>query len=112
MRFIHDQILIDWFKSSCISEKSFEWDRGNTTKSLKHGVKKEEMMELFSFPFILGRKIIEPFHPEDRWILFGSSENGRGLSLIFTVRDGLIRPISCRPMRKEEKIIYEEEINR
>lgn len=110
MKFERDPDLVNWFNTLAINERTFQWDRGNATKNLKHGVKKEEIMEIFYSPSILGGRIVEPFHPENRWILFGETAIGRKLSLIFTVRDGLIRPISCRPMRRKEAKFYEEEI--
>ena len=110
MKFERDPDIVRWLEMSHISESSFQWDVGNKLKNLKHAVKKEEIEELFMIPFVVGGKILEPFHPENRWVLFGRTLMGRKLSLIFTIRDNLIRPISCRPMRKEEARIYEEGI--
>lgn len=103
-----DPELANYLEKKGISQDLFQWDLGNTTKNQKHGVKPQEVEELFCRSFVLGGKILKPLNAEDRWILFGQTLKGRYLSLIFTLRQGLIRPISCRPMRKEERKIYEE----
>ena len=112
MKFQKDLDIARWSESFPFSSSSFQWDEGNETKNRKHGVKKEEVEELFKSPFVLAGKIIEPYHPENRWILLGQTLAGRRLTLIFTIRDQLIRPISCRAMRKEEVKIYEETLER
>ena len=38
------------------------------------------------------------------------SERGRKLALIFTRRGERLRPVSCRPMRRNERKVYEEAI--
>jgi uncharacterized protein len=108
MKFERDPDLVRWLELLTITKDSFQWDCGNSTKNAKHGVRREEVEEVFQNEFVLAGKILEPYHPENRWILFGETLKGRRLALIFTVRDGLIRPISCRPVRKEEGKIYEE----
>ena len=108
MKFERDPDLVRWLELLTITKDSFQWDRGNVTKNAKHGVRKEEVEEVFQNPFVLAGRILEPYHPENRWIMFGETLKGRRLTLIFTVRDGLIRPISCRSMRKEEGKYYEE----
>ncbi len=108
MRFEQDEELARWFEGLVITEEVFQWDRGNATKNVKHGVSRKEIESLFLGSFVLGGRIIEPHHIENRWIVFGESATGRNLTLIFTVRDELIRPISCRHMRKEERKLYEE----
>ncbi len=111
MRFERDPDLLSWFAALALSKRLFQWDRGNTSKHRKHNVTPAEIEELFFNPFVLGGRIVEPYHPESRWVLFGQTLKGRNLTLIFTVRDELIRPISCRAMRKEEKKLYEENID-
>lgn len=108
MRFEQDEKLARWLEEVVLTEGVFQWDRGNATKNVKHGVSQKEIESLFFGSFVLGGKIVEPHHIENRWILFGENTTGRRLTLIFTVRDDLIRPISCRPMRNEERKLYEE----
>lgn len=85
----------------------FQWDGGNLTKSAgKQGVPPEEAEEVFfRTPWI-----IEDARPEDtepRWAAIGQSERGRVLRVLFTVRAGKLRPISCRPASRRERKAYE-----
>ena len=48
-----------------------------------------------------------PAHDEDRWLLLGQEPHGCRLALIFTRRGERLRPISCRPMRANERKVYE-----
>ena len=88
MRFEKDLELVRWLENSNFSKANFQWDKGNSLKNLKHGVSKEEIESLFISPFVLAGKIIEPYHAENRWLLFGKTVGQRRLTLIFTVRDG------------------------
>lgn len=108
MKLEKDENLSRWIQSQEVSAEIFQWDSGNSIKIKKHHVGKQEVEDIFLNPFVLGGKVIEPSHAEERWIIFGRTGDYRKLSLIFTLRNGKIRPISCRPMRKEERKIYEE----
>ena len=55
-------------------------------------------------------RIIEPTHDERRWLLLGQDDRGRTLALIFTRRRDRLRPVSCRPMRRKEKKLYEKAV--
>ncbi len=112
MKFERDPDLVRWLEIITVSSSTFQWDRGNSTKNRKHNVTRDEIEELFHNFFTIVGKILEPYHPENRRLFLGETNRGRRLSLVFTVRDGLIRPISCRPMRKEEVRHYEKEKQR
>jgi uncharacterized DUF497 family protein len=56
----------------------------------------------------LAGSIIEPAHDEPHWLLLGETNAGRRLALIFTRRGEMLRPISCRPMRRNERRLYDE----
>jgi uncharacterized DUF497 family protein len=86
----------------------FEWDEGNRTKNRKHGVEPHDVEVMFEHPILFAGRIVEPTHEEARWLLLGQHSSGRGLALIFTRRAGRLRPISCRPMRRKERKLYEE----
>ncbi|PWU07426.1 MAG: hypothetical protein C5B51_10010 [Terriglobia bacterium] len=43
-------------------------------------------------------------------LILGEGETGRLLALIFTRRGDKLRPISCRPMRIDERRLYETSI--
>ena len=47
-------------------------------------------------------------HDEARWLLLGETDAERRLALIFTRRGNQLRPISCRPMRRNERRLYDD----
>lgn len=85
----------------------FEWDKGNTTKNLKHQVGDREAEE----PFFDNDKIIykDIFHSqkEKRFILIGKTKIKRLLYMVFTKRKNKIRIISARDVNRKEVKIYE-----
>jgi uncharacterized DUF497 family protein len=85
----------------------FQWDSGNLTKSAgRHGVSPEEAEEVFfRAPWIINDTRLEDNEP--RWAAIGQSERGRALRVLFTLRTGKIRPISCRPASRKERKAYE-----
>lgn len=88
----------------------FEWDNGNFSKSsTKHGVNSDEVESVFMLRMAvpIGRQI-SPEVDEERLCVIGPSLNGKFISVVFTLRDGRVRPISSRPANKKEKKIYEE----
>lgn len=100
--------LAYWYLQSTGFE--FEWDSGNSTKSAqKHGVGSEEVESVFELKLAapLGRQK-SPVVEEERLCIVGPSSQGRLLSVVFTLRDGRVRPISARPANKKEQKLYEE----
>lgn len=100
--------LAYWYLQSETFE--FEWDSGNFTKSAsKHGVTSEEVEALFTLKIAvpIGRQV-SPEVEEERLCIVGPSQNGKFISVVFTLRDGRVRPISSRPANKKEKKLYEE----
>lgn len=88
----------------------FEWDSGNFTKSLaKHGVDTDEVESVFTLRMAvpIGRQV-SPEVEEERLCLVGISFEGRLISVVFTLRDGSVRPISSRIANKKERKLYEE----
>ena len=87
----------------------FEWDEGNIDKSFKkHGVTVEEAENVFySKPSVL---LEDKEHSglEKRCLVLGKSENGKFLSITFTLRKGKVRIISSRPMSRKERRLYTE----
>ncbi len=87
----------------------FEWDAGNTGKSLKkHSVADTESEEVFFDP---EKKLLrDSTHSvyEGRHILIGQTRQRRLLFIVFTKRRNKIRIISSRPLNKKEKHLYEE----
>ena len=87
----------------------FDWDDGNMTKSaMKHAVTPVETEEVF----LLGQAAplgmqVSPGVPEERLGIVGPTYIGRLLHVVFTLRDGKIRPISARPAHEKERELYE-----
>ena len=86
----------------------FDWDAGNQTKSSdKHGVTCDEAEQVFlNAPL---KVLFDPAHSEiePRFHAFGKSNDGRYLTIAFTVRGTLVRVISARPMSRKEREFYE-----
>lgn len=90
---------------------SFEWDKGNIDKNLaKHNVANREAEEAFeSNPKFIFRDE-KHSQREERYGLFGITNKGRKLSVVFTIKKDKVRIISARDMSKKERRAYEEKI--
>jgi len=98
--------LWDWLLA--LPYFAFEWDAGNTTKSLqKHGVTCEEAGEVLSQRrFIPLGEQVQPPSSEPRFGVLGETSNGKLLFVAFTIRKQSIRVISVRPMNEKERKFY------
>ncbi len=87
----------------------FQWDQGNIDKNLiEHEVENWECEQMFfNRPLLI---LEDPKHSisEKRWVVFGKTDAGRFLTVIFTKREDLIRVISARDMNKKERKFYDE----
>src|SRR3989344_762609 len=108
MKLIDDPVAEKWLQSFDPEPDGFDWDKGNRSKNLKHGVTQEEIESIFENEHGFAGRISEPAHAEWRGLILGQSNTGKLLALIFTRREDRIRPISCRPMRKLEAKKYHE----
>jgi uncharacterized DUF497 family protein len=91
----------------------FDWDDGNSQKSLKkHAVTTREAEEVFVDPHLL--ILVDEKHSDDeqRFHAYGVTGTKRRLQISFTLRqDGSrIRVISTREMSRKERARYEQEI--
>lgn len=111
MELADDPDMAQWIEGVAGISEDFEWDNGNRSKNTKHGVMVAEVESLLLAPVLFAGRIVEPAHDEPRWLLLGQTPEGRLLALIFTRRDERLRPISCRPMRRREREVYEEAIS-
>jgi|SRR6185312_2453416 len=104
--------FVAWLVQWILEKQSFEfdWDNGNSTKSLqKHKVSPESAEQVFmnkDFLVPLGIQV-SPAANEPRFGALGTDLSGNKLSLSFTIREGRIRVISARPMSKSERKNYE-----
>ena len=111
MRISRDDEARLWLAGFAPEPDNFDWDAGNRTKNLKHGVGSEEIASIFyQARFVFAGKITELAHHEWRGLILGRSDSGRSLALIFTRRGDRLRAISCRPMRPNERRLYEANI--
>lgn len=108
MRLEADPDTASWLDRLTGNAEDFEWDEGNRTKHEKHGVAPAEIEAMLRHAVLFAGRIVEPFHPEPRWLMLGTTDVGRRLALIFTRRGERLRPISGRPMRRRERDAYEE----
>ena len=89
---------------------SFEWDKGNEQKNwLKHKVTAEEAEEAFDDEKRLILEDTRHSEKERRFILFGKTDKGRMLFIIYTLRDEntKVRIISARDINRKEVLMYE-----
>lgn len=92
--------------------EGFDWDKHNTEKIIaKHKVTIIECEETFLNEHITDK---DKKHSllEDRYYLFGLTNNSRLLTVIFTIRNNKIRVISARGMSRKERYYYNEKTKR
>lgn len=86
-----------------VTPAGFEWDEAKSEANLvKHGIAFDDASEVFYGPVIVKRS---DRNNEERWLAIGKS-NDRLMSVIFTRRSDLIRIISARRPRPDEKRAY------
>lgn len=88
----------------------FDWDQGNINKNLKHGAANKESEEpFFNKPLKIFK---DPKHSqvEQRFVAYGTTNSGRMLAVVFTLREPKIRVISSRDQNKKERKAYGEKI--
>jgi len=93
--------------------KEFDWNHWNIDKIWqRHNVKVYECEETFFCRYL---KLLpdEAHSPtEKRYYAYGSTDAGRLLFIVFTIRRYKIRVISARNMNKKERRWYHEEIKK
>lgn len=100
--------LVMWYMQKDRFE--FEWDDGNSSKSVtKHGVELAEVESVFELRLAapMGEQV-SPSVDEERLSVVGPSFRGRIISVVFTLREGRVRPVSSRTASKKEVTKYEE----
>ncbi|MEK7550262.1 MAG: BrnT family toxin [Patescibacteria group bacterium] len=83
--------------------EKFEWDKGNLEHIKKHKVNYNECEQVFSNKplIILGDEKHSVY--EERYKIFGKSNEGRYLALVITVREDKIRIVMARDQNKKER---------
>lgn len=86
----------------------FDWDAGNLDKNWeRHEVSATECEQVFFQRPVLIATDVEHSQDEPRYAALGQTAAGRKLTIVFTIRDSLIRVISARPMSRRERRVYE-----
>jgi len=87
---------------------SFEWDGGNRGKNwTRHKVTTAECEEVFRGGALPIGAQVDPPVEETRFAVIGETSAGRGLLIVFTLRQRRIRVISARPATWREKEDYD-----
>lgn len=86
----------------------FEWDKWNIKKIFdKHGINIKEIEEIFKNKPIYFFGDEKHSQTELRHGVFGQTNDGRVLSVVFTIREDKIRVITARSISKKERRAYE-----
>ncbi len=87
----------------------FDWNQGNIEKNwLKHKVSPVECEQVFFNQPLIILDDLRHSTSEKRFAVFGYTDAGRLLVVIFTKRGKLLRVISARDMNSRERKFYEE----
>jgi uncharacterized protein len=92
--------------------EGFDWDEGNSRKSVeRHDVSQTEAEQIFFNDPLLVVEDVSHSAREVRLHALGRTDAGRLLHISFTLRDDnrLIRVISARTMHRKERLRYEQE---
>lgn len=90
---------------------SFEWNKGNIDKNLKHAVTNKETEEIFSNkPLFVSEDIKHSTEKEKRYQALGITNENKQLFISFTFRGEQVRVISARLMSRKERRTYEKKI--
>ena len=90
-------------------DTGFDWDEGNRRKNFdSHGVADFEAEEIFLDPRVTIAPDAEHSQQERRWAAYGTTIEGRALTIVFTLRAErtLIRIVSARDMSRKERKTY------
>lgn len=88
--------------------EGFDWDIANVGHIMRHAVTPFEVEEAVNRPHasIAARTLTG----EDRWKLFGKTQSGRYLVVVFTIRRKLFRTVTAYEMNAKERKKYATQI--
>jgi hypothetical protein len=90
----------------------FQWDAGNSEKNwLAHDVTQGETEQVFFNRPVLMMPDAAHSEVEGRHYILGRTSTGRRLTVVFTIRESLVRPIMARDMSRRERRRYAEQEN-
>ena len=100
---------MDGFPEELAACTGFQWDAGNIDQTWeRHQVSAGECEQVFFQRPILIAPDPEHSQDEPRYAALGQTAAGRCLTIVFTIRDTLIRVISARAMNRRERRVYEQ----
>ncbi len=100
--------MVSEFPDELTGCTGFQWDAGNTDKNWeRHAVTQGETEQVFFNRPVLVAPDAKHSQVERRHAALGQTTDGRLLTVVFTIRDGLIRIISVRDMSRRERRVYE-----
>lgn len=80
----------------------FDWDAANTEHIARHGVTPVEFIQAFyKSPVHIKTAIIKG---EERHMFAGQTTAGRVLRLVWTLRNGMIRPVTAHESAKHRNL--------
>jgi len=90
--------------AAVIRIEAIEWDEHNGWKPLAHGISLDEVEEvLYCDPLVRRSR-------SSRYVALGRTDEGRYVLVVFEAKlAGVIRPITARPMRPDERRLYQKE---
>lgn len=87
----------------------FQWDSANIKKNLlKHRVSWQEAEATYRNKPIVLLKDFAHSDKENRYTLYGQTDQKHKLTIVFTIRDNRFRVISARDQSKKERKIYDQ----
>ena len=90
----------------------FQWDAGNSEKNwLAHDVNQAETEQVFFNRPVLIVPDVAHSRVEARHYVLGRTNAGRRLTVVFTIRGSLVRPITALDMSRRERRLYAEQEN-
>ena len=91
----------------------FEWDAGNADKNWEtHQVALGEIESIFFNRLLIVASDLAHSQREPRYAALGTTDQGRRLAVVLTVRGSMVRVISARDMSRRELRIYEQGISK
>ncbi|MBI4668828.1 MAG: BrnT family toxin [Elusimicrobia bacterium] len=96
---------MDFAEGFVLTLAEFEWDEWNEEKNrIKHHVQPQECEEVFfNHPLFGEIPQSEERFGEQRYYVLGETNEGRKLTVIFTIRRLAVRVISARNMSRRER---------
>ena len=93
--------------------RGFEWDVGNILKIWdSHKVRPSECEEVFFSQPFGGTPDVKHSETEERHFAFGTTNEGRLLTVTYTMRKERLRVVNAWPMSRKERRNYAEAIER